>query len=563
MSAKKPLGESLVDEGVLTPGQLAQALEAGKHTGQRLSKVVVDLGFLDEETLVTFINDKLGVPMIELADFLIDPKIIELIPEDLARKHMLVPVLKIGGRITCAMADPWNIFAIDEIRARTGFIIEPAVAAETQIKKALTECYGAKGSMEDLIRTIGGDTPGRESGGDADADRLQEKAEEPVVTRLVNLIIRQAVQEGASDIHLEPEENGLRIRLRIDGMLREINPLPKHLQPAVISRVKILAGLNIAQRRVTQDGRLTIKMEGKHVDIRVSVVPTIYGENVVLRLLDVAGALIGFDKLGFSDAARSKYGGILTSPHGIILVTGPTGSGKTTTLYASLNKVNTIEKNIVTIEDPVEYKLPGIRQIQVDTKADLTFSGGLRSILRQDPDIIMVGEIRDFETARIAIQAALTGHLVLATLHTNDAVSAITRLIDMGIEPFLVASSITAIVAQRLVRKICPDCREKYAPARDAVPAEMGIKGGESIELWRGGGCHKCFNTGYRGRISIYELLVPDTRIRDLAAAKTPVEEMKRYARGAGMVPMIEDGFEKVRQGITSLEEVLRVTREL
>ncbi len=561
-NVRKSLGESLVDEGMITAGQLQQAREEEKHGGERLNKILVRLGFIDEETLVSFINDKLGVPMIELTNFLIDPKLSELIPEELARKHELVPVLKIGDRLTCAMSDPWNIFALDEIRSKTGLTVEPSIATDTEIRKALNECYGAQGSMDELIKSIDENKIGIEAGKDPDVGTLQMIAGEPVVTKLVNLIIRQAIQEGASDIHIEPEETLLGMRLRMDGMLHEISSLPKHLQSPIISRVKILADLNIAERRVPQDGRFTIKMEGKRVDIRVSTIPTIYGENVVLRLLDVSSAMLSLDKLGFSGATLEKYNKLIMSPHGLILVTGPTGSGKTTTLYASLDKINTVEKNIVTIEDPVEYKLKGIRQIQVDAKADLTFANGLRSILRQDPNIIMVGEIRDFETAQIAVQAALTGHLVFATLHTNDAAGAVTRLIDMGIEPFLVSSSVAGILAQRLVRKICPDCKEKYAPAGETL-RDIGHSGDGQSEVYKGKGCSKCLNTGYKGRISIYELLIPDNTIRNAITAKVPAEEMGKCAHAAGMTTLMDDGLDKARQGITTLEEVLRVTKSL
>ncbi|MCX5698452.1 MAG: type II secretion system ATPase GspE [Candidatus Omnitrophica bacterium] len=566
---KKSLGESLAEEGIITAEQLKQAREEEKRTGQRLRNILVKMGLIAEEDLVALISEKLGLPRIELSNYLIDPKIVELVPEALARKYELIPVLKIGNRLTCAMVDPWNIFALDEIRAKTNLIIEPAVATESEIKQALNEHYGAKGSMEDLIKTIDEKKLGIEAGKEIDAKKLQGIVEEPVVIKLVNLIIMQAVKEGASDIHIEPEEEALNIRLRVDGMLHEISSPPKHLQSAIISRIKILANLDIAERRAPQDGRFTVNLEGRQIDIRVSNVPTIYGENVVLRLLDVSTALLGLGQLGFSQEILDKYSKLITRPHGIILVTGPTGSGKTTTLYASLAKINTVEKNIITIEDPVEYKLAGIRQIQVNPKVDLTFASGLRSILRQDPDIIMVGEMRDLETAEIAIQAALTGHLVLSTLHTNDAPGAITRLMDMGVEPFLASSSIIGILAQRLVRKICPGCKEEYTPAEEALK-DIGLLNGRrttddgrrELLFYRGKGCAKCMNTGYKGRISIYELMLPDDKIRNAIVAKSPAEEIRKLACLAGMAVLMEDGIEKVKAGITTIEEVLRVTRE-
>ncbi|MFA4889685.1 MAG: type II secretion system ATPase GspE [Candidatus Omnitrophota bacterium] len=566
---KKSLGESLVGEGIITAEQLKQAQEEEKRTGQRLRNVLVKLGFIAEEDLVSFVSNKLGLPRIELGNYLIDPKIVELVPEALARKYELIPVLKIGNRLTCAMVDPWNIFALDEIRAKTNLVIEPAVATESEIKKALNEHYGAKGSMEDLIKTIDEKKLGIEAGKEIDTKKLQGIVEEPVVIKLVNLIIMQAIKEGASDIHIEPEEGVLKTRFRVDGMLHEISAPPKHLQSAIISRIKIMANLNIAERRTPQDGRFTVNLEGKQIDVRVSCVPTIYGENLVLRLLDVTSALLGLEQLGFSKEVLDKYNKLITRPHGIILVTGPTGSGKTTTLYASLAKINTPEKNIITIEDPVEYKLSGIRQIQVDTKVNLTFDNGLRSILRQDPNIIMVGEMRDFETAEIAIQAALTGHLVFSTLHTNDAPGAITRLIDMGVEPFLASSSIIGVLAQRLVRKICPDCKEKYTPTEEALN-DIGISEKSrttndeqrTTVFYKGKGCAKCMNTGYKGRISIYELMLPDDKIRNSIVAKAPTDEIRKLACSSGMLTLMEDGIEKVKQGITTLEEVLRVTQE-
>ena len=563
---KKSLGESLVQEGIITTEQLKQAQTEEKRTSQRLRNVLVKMGFIAEDDLVVFLSEKLGLPRIELSNYLIDSKIIELIPEDLARKHELIPVLKIGNRLTCAMVDPWNIFALDEIRSRTSLIIEPAVATESEIKKALNEYYGAKGSMDDLIKSMDKEKLEIKEGKEIDVKKLQGIIEEPVVIKLVNLIIMQAIKEGASDIHIEPEEDELKIRVRVDGMLHEISSPPKHLQSALISRIKIMAVLDIAERRIPQDGRFTIKMEGRQIDVRASCIPTIYGENVVLRLLDSSSTVLGLEQLGFSKEVLEKYDKLIRRPHGIILVTGPTGSGKTTALYASLAKINTVEKNIITVEDPVEYKLAGIRQVQVNAKVDLTFANGLRSILRQDPNIIMVGEIRDFETAEIAIQAALTGHLVFSTLHTNDAPGAITRLIDMRTEPFLASSSIIGVLAQRLVRKICPDCKEKYVPTEEALE-DVGLvdRGGinrASIDFYRGKGCPKCVNTGYKGRIGIYELMIPDDKIRNAIIAKAPIDEIRKLARAAGMITLKEDGINKAKLGITSIEEVLRVTQE-
>jgi type IV pilus assembly protein PilB len=551
----------LVEEGIITLEQLKQAQDDEKRLGLRLRNVLIKNGFIAEEDLVQFLSNKLGLPRIELSNYLIDPKIIELVPEELARKHQLIPILKIADRLTCAMVDPWNIFALDEVRARTGLLIEPAVASETEIKKALDQYYGARGTMEEVIKVIDEAKFGLKEGEEPDLKKLEGAAEEPVVIKLVNLIIMQAIKEGASDIHIEPEQDALKTRLRVDGMLHEITSPPKHLQSALISRIKIMANLDIAERRKPQDGRFTIRMEGKEIDVRVSCVPTMFGENVVLRLLDVSSALLGLEQLGLSKEVQERYGKLIVRPHGIILVTGPTGSGKTTTLYASLAKINTAEKNIVTIEDPVEYKLAGIRQIQVNPLVDLTFANGLRSILRQDPNIIMVGEMRDFPTAEIAIQAALTGHLVFSTLHTNDASGAVTRMVEMGIEPYLVASSVIGILAQRLVRTICPACKEKYRPPEEELK-DLGLNAGEKLEFYKGKGCPKCMNTGYKGRIGIYELLLPDEEIRNLITSKASRDEIGKKALAAGMIALKDDGINKIKSGITTVEEVLRVTEE-
>ncbi|MDP3791428.1 MAG: type II secretion system ATPase GspE [Candidatus Omnitrophota bacterium] len=558
---KKSLGESLVEEGIITAGQLKKAQEEEARKGERLVKALVRLGFIAEDDLVMFLSNKLNVPRIELNNYLIDPKIVELVPEALARKYELIPVLKIGNRLTCVMIDPWNVFALDDIRSKTGLIIEPAVSTEGEIKKALNEYYGAKGSMEDLIKSIDEEKLGVADGKDIDVKKLQGIVEEPVVIKLVNMIIMKAIEERASDIHVEPEEETLKTRLRVDGMLHEISSPPKHLQSAIISRIKIMADLDIAERRVPQDGRFTIKMGGKEIDMRVSCVPTIYGENVVLRLLDSSSAVMNLEDLRFSKDILTKFDKIIRRPHGIILVTGPTGSGKTTTLYASLNKINTEEKNIITIEDPVEYKLEGVRQIQINTKVGLTFANGLRSILRQDPNIIMVGEMRDRETAEIAIQAALTGHLVFSTLHTNDAPGAVTRMIDMGMEPFLVSSSVIGVLAQRLVRTICTECKEKYTPTKEELK-DIGVAQPDKSEFYRGKGCAKCMNTGYKGRIGIYELMIPDDQIRNAIMAKASTDEISKLAHNAGMMGLKDDGIQKIMAGLTTVAEVLRVTEE-
>lgn len=561
LKQKKTLADTLVEIGLLTIEQVKEAQGEERRAGTPFRKAILQKGFIAEEDLISFMANSLSLPRIELGNYIIDPKIISLVPEELARKHLIIPVLKIGNSLTCAMVDPLHIFAIDELRNSTGFDIEPAVATEKEIKKALDEYYGAKGSIEDIIRTIDKERLGLKEGQELDLKKLQEASGEPPVIRLVNLMIMQAVTDGASDIHLEPEEDCLRVRYRVDGILHDAPTVPNYLQSAIASRIKVLSNLNIAERRAAQDGRFQMKMENRAIDIRVSVMPTIYGENVVMRLLDRSSAVLSLPKLGFSKEVLDKYQRLIRRPYGIILVTGPTGSGKTTTLYGSLHIINSGEKNIVTIEDPVEYHLAGVRQIQVDQKAGISFANGLRSILRQDPDIIMVGEIRDKETAEIAIQAALTGHLVFATLHTNDAPGAVTRLVDMGLEPFLLSSSLIGVLAQRLVRSICKECKEEYAPTREAL-SDMGYDGPRSSEVkfYRGKGCPKCLGTGYKGRIGIFELMLADEKIRALITAKAPLDEIKRQAENSGMASLKDDGMQKAKEGLTTAEEVLRIT---
>jgi len=558
---KKTLPETLVEIGLLTAGQVKEAQREEKETGQPLRRVIVQKGFISEDDLVAFLSSNMNLPRIELASYIIEPEVISLIPEELARKHQIVPVFKIGNSLTCAMFDPLNIFAIDEVRNKIGFDIDPAVATEKEIKRALDEYYSAKGNIQDIIKTIDKERLGLKDGQELELKKLQEISGEAPVVRLVNLMIMQAVHDAASDIHIEPDEEDLKVRCRVDGILHDYPAIPKYLQSALSSRIKVLANLNIAERRAPQDGQFQMKMENRQIDIRVSAVPTIYGENLVLRLLDRGTIILSLSELGFAKDVQDKYEKIIRRPYGIILVCGPTGSGKTTTLYSSLHLINSKEKNIITIEDPVEYRLSGIRQTQLDPKAGVSFSAGLRSMLRQDPDIIMVGEIRDKETAEIAIQAALTGHLVLSTLHTNDAAGAVTRLIDMGIEPFLISSSLNAVLSQRLIRLVCKDCKEEYSPSEEVLK-KMGLAGQRDIKFARGKGCMRCKDSGYKGRIGIFELMIVDDKLRALIAAKAPREEIKRSAESAGMLSLKEDGFNKVKERITTLEEVLRFTQE-
>jgi len=559
----RPLSESLAEEGIISAEQLKRAKEEERRSGTRLRKALVKLGFISEEDLVAFMSEKMGIPRVELDNYLIDSKIVELVPEELARKYELMPVLKIGNRLTCAMVDPWNVFALDELRSKSGLIVEPAIATEGEIKQALTEHYGTRGSMDELVKEMDkkkfGDRSEKEG-----ADSEGGESDGAVVIKIVNSVIMNALRQGASDIHIEPEDDKLNIRFRVDGILHEASSPPKYLQSAFISRIKIMANLDIAEKRIPQDGRFTMRMEAREIDIRVSSFPTINGENVVLRLLDTANLIMSPRKLGFSEEVLKKYSSMITKPHGIILVTGPTGSGKTTTIYASLSEINSVEKNVITIEDPVEYKIEGIRQTQVNPKVNLTFANGLRSILRQDPDIIMVGEIRDLETLEIAIHAALTGHLVFSTLHTNDAPGAVTRMVDMGAEPFLISSAVIGILAQRLVRTVCPECKKDYKPSGEELKETgMFIRGQKGdIIFYKGTGCKRCMGTGYKGRIGIYELMPITGEIKDLTVKKSPAEEIRKTAVSQGMRGLKEDGIAKIEEGLTTIEEVLRVTQK-
>jgi len=536
IAQKKMLGESLVEKGLITAEQLRQAELDAKADAKPLQSILTRNGSIDDEDLTAFLSQEFHLPFIDLTNYLIEPEVIDLVPETIARKHLLIPILKIGDDLTVAMVEPSDVFAVDELHMKTGLNIEPAVATHTGLEKALDQHYGAKGTLQEVIGSLDRGKLEIKPDQETELTKLQQIAEEPPVIKLVNIMVIEAVRQGASDIHIEPEEDTLKIRFRIDGLLHERTGPPKYLQSAVISRVKVMAELDISERRVPQDGRIQMKMEGHDIDIRVSCIPTIYGENVVLRLLDRSQVLLELEQLGFA-SILTQYKKLTCFPHGIILVCGPTGSGKTTTLYASLNAINSEDKNITTIENPIEYHLAGIRQMQVNPKIGLSFVESLPAVLRQDPDVIMVGEIRDAETAKAAVQAALTGHLVFSTLHTNDAPSAVTRLVDMGIEPFLISSSVIGVLSQRLVRTICTECK--------------------------GEGCKRCLQTGLRGRIGIFELMRPDEKIRELISTKASSDQIRRAAIEAGMQLLREDGQKKINDGITTTEEVMRVTEEI
>ena len=548
----------LVKKGIITQEQVNKAREEVNKTGMPIEKALERLGFISEVDIAQLQAEAMGLPFMDLTDYLIDPEVIKLIPEAVAKKYKAVPLFKIGDSLTVAMSNPHDVEAIDEIRTRSKVgSIDPVLSTPDMIQKVIGQYYGALGSAEELVK---GMTPEKMEASLKAAKGQEAQAKEAPVIKLVNLLIMQAVKDRASDIHIEPAEDKVLIRYRIDGILHEAQQIPKHLQNALVSRVKVMAKMDIAETRNPQDGRIQMKMESKSLDLRVSSFPTMHGENIVIRILDKSSVLFGLAELGFSSKDLQGFEKLIKHPNGIILVTGPTGSGKTTTLYAALSAINSVEKNIITIEDPVEYEIPLIRQTQVNPKAGLSFANGLRSILRQDPDIIMVGEIRDKETADIAIQASLTGHLVLSTLHTNDASSSLTRLIDMGIEPFLVASSIIGILAQRLVRLICPKCKEKYMPSEE-VSKDLGLT--QKIEFYRGKGCQHCRDTGFSGRIGIFELLMMNEEIKNMVTAKMPANEIRKKAISSGMRTLYDDGIEKVKNGSTTVEELLRVTEEV
>ena len=553
--------QELLKRNIVTKEQLDRALDECRTKGISLEKVLLMQGAIKQEQVSALQADIMGVPFVNLREYLIEPTVIDLVPEDVARKLKVMPLFTIGDTLTVSMADPRDIFAIDELRRRTGFkSIDTVLSSEDDILYAINHTYGSGGDIQDAVNdiTVSDAGVGTE---EEEVKVLEQLAEEAPVIKVVNLLILQAIRERASDIHIEPDEKKVSVRLRVDGALREVTPFPKDHQGAIISRIKILSKMDIAEKRKPQDGRIQIKIESRDIDLRVSTYPTLYGENVVIRILDRASALLGLAQLGFSEDELKRFDKIIRRPYGIILVTGPTGSGKTTTLYAALNTINSTEKNIITIEDPIEYQIPLIRQSQINPKAGLTFATGLRSILRQDPDIIMVGEIRDVETAEIAIHSALTGHLVLSTLHTNDAPGALTRLEDMGVEPFLITSSVIGILAQRLVRVLCDKCKESYKPSHEMLEG-LHISAHEKLTFYKPRGCKYCENAGYKGRIGIFELLEVSEEAKKLVLGKASSGEIKELARREGMRTLWEDGLAKAKQGITSVEEVLKVTKE-
>lgn len=546
--ARKRLGDLLVESGLISEEQLNSTLRR-KSADEKLGDALLREGYITEQQLIEVLEFQLGIPHINIFQYPIDPDVIQLVPKELAKRHYAMPIRRDKNKLLVAMADPMDYFAIEELRMATGYHIEPAIATKDELFRTITKYYDLQESMEEVMGEI------------ATSETLDETRvtdDDSPVVRLVNQIIDNALVQRASDIHFDPQETELRVRYRVDGILRTERSLPKHMQNVIVARIKIMANLNITETRLPQDGRIKTTINFKPVDIRVSSLPTIYGEKIVMRLLDLSNTLNRIDKIGFSETNLEKFTDMLKRPNGIILITGPTGSGKSSTLYATLNELNSDDVNIITVEDPVEYQMEGVNQIQVNENIGLTFANGLRSILRQDPDIVMIGEIRDTETAEVATRASLTGHLVLSTLHTNSSIEALSRLVDMGIEPFLISSSILGVVAQRLVRRVCRDCGQTV-PATEREQQIFSNRGLTIETVRRGRGCPSCNMTGYRGRMAIHEVLPIDKTIRHLILKTASTTEIRDYVRKKGMEFLIDDGLKKVKEGVTTTEEILRV----
>jgi general secretion pathway protein E len=568
---RKSMGEILLGDMKLstpiTKEDIKKAEEIGKSKNRYIGDVLIQLGLISEDDLLRTLSIQLDIPyIVEIDPQLVDSSIVSKVPLNFVRKNKLFPIKTDGHILKVAIRNPLDLEPLDDLGVLLGLSVEPVISSEHEILESINRFYRQDTDSEKVIQDMNGEDLGVLSKEIEEPDDLLDVDHDAPIIKLVNLMLLQAVKDRASDIHIEPFEKELNVRYRIDGVLYNILTPPKRYQFPIVSRIKVMANLDIAEKRLPQDGRIKIKMTDREVDIRVSVVPTTFGERIVLRLLDKSGTFLNINDIGLYKGDFARYKRLIHHSNGIILVTGPTGSGKTTTLYATISSTNSSEKNIITVEDPVEYQLNGIGQIQVNPKINLTFANGLRSILRQDPDVIMVGEIRDIETAEIAIHASLTGHLVFSTLHTNDSAGAITRLLDMGIEPFLVASSVLAIMAQRLVRVICLDCKEPYMPD-EKVLGEIGLTMEDmrkvTDRLYRGRGCSKCLNTGYKGRTGIYELLIMNDNIRRLIMSNVDSNRIKREAiKKDGMVTLIGDGARKVLKGTTTIEEVLRVTQE-
>jgi type IV pilus assembly protein PilB len=565
------LGDILVKDNLLSAEQLKQALDYQKQHGGRLGSCLVKLGLVSDEDITAVLSRQYGVPSINLKFYEVDPAVIRLVPQETAVRYQIVPLSRVGSTLTIAMTDPTNVFAMDDIKFMTGFNVEPVVASESSINEAIHKFYGEAESVEELDKVMKdlaeeeGDLELAAEEQELDLEALEKAAEEAPIIKLVNLILTEAVKRGASDIHIEPYEKEYRVRFRVDGVLQNIMAPPLKLKDAITSRVKIMSKLDISEKRLPQDGRIMIKYNKdgrkKDLDFRVSTVPSLFGEKIVLRLLDKENLRLDMTKLGFEPQSLEKYERNILRPYGMVLVTGPTGSGKTNTLYSSVARLNQPETNIMTAEDPVEYQLSGINQVQMKEQIGLNFASALRAFLRQDPNIILVGEIRDFETAEIAVKAALTGHLVLSTLHTNDAPSTVSRLMNMGIEPFLVATSVNLICAQRLVRRVCKQCKEAL-PVKEQVLLDAGLTEAETktVQVFHGRGCGTCNNTGYKGRVGLYEVMEINDELRELILVGASALELRKKAIEHGMISLRRSGLLKLASGLTTLEEILRET---
>src|SRR6478736_916205 len=564
------LGDLLVKEKVITSEQLEQATKVQKETNCRLGSALVKLGFLTDEDVTNFLSRQYGVPAINLSYFEIDPSVVKLIPFETAKRYQILPLSRVGASLTIAMVDPTNVFAMDDIKFMTGFNIEPVVASESAIMDAIEKAYGGtqqNENVDELLASMGeeADVELQAEQEDIDLNELEKSADEAPIVKLVNIVMTDAVKRGASDIHIEPYEKEYRVRFRIDGVLQHIMSPPMKLKDAITSRIKIMAKMDISEKRLPQDGRIMLKMQmggkKKQLDFRVNCLPTLWGEKVVMRLLDKENLRLDMTKLGFEPESLEKFQRAVLKPYGMVLVTGPTGSGKTNTLYSSVSLLNKPDTNIMTAEDPVEFQLHGVNQVQMKESIGLNFAAALRAFLRQDPNVILVGEIRDFETAEIAIKAALTGHLVLSTLHTNGAPETISRMMNMGIEPFLVATAVHLICAQRLIRRICVECREEVPmPVQAKIDAGFTPEEAKTVKIFKGRGCPVCNGTGYKGRAGLYEVMEVDDDIRELILIGASAVELKKKAIERGMITLRRSGLVKVKEGVTTLEEVARET---
>lgn len=554
MAEKKALGKLLIESGTISDEQLTLALDQQKTSKKRLGEILIELDIVTERQILEVLEYQLKIPFVDLNKYEIDEECPLLINEAMARRHQILPVRRENNDLIVAMTDPLNLQALDDVKIFTGMTVKPIIAMQQDVLSSIDRFYsreGAEKAVEDFKKDLDFTQIS-----DSDSEALSDISNAPVV-RLVNSVIQHAIRSRASDIHIEPFDKHLRIRFRVDGELQEIMKSAKAAHSAIVTRIKIMGKMDIAEKRVPQDGRVEMSLDGKDVDLRISILPTVYGEKIVIRLLGRSDLVMSKQQLGFSESNIVLFDSIIKSTNGIILVTGPTGSGKTTTLYAVLRELNKINKNIITVEDPVEYRLEGINQVQVNTKAGLTFANGLRSILRQDPDIIMIGEIRDGETAQIAVRAAITGHLVLSTMHTNDAASTVSRLVDMGVEPYLVSSSVVGVTAQRLLRRICPECKTSYESDR----AEMDVlRIREPITLYKGTGCSNCNHTGYRGRIAIHEIMQVTSQIRELIDKRASMDHIRNVANKQGTTTLRDNSVELVRKGVTTVDELLKVT---